>query len=497
MSSRVYADRRPLPPTIVAEKASLYRSRKSRRLLLFLQAASIKDGGIGAIAADLIAMFPERLCTPFMRERGVVRQFTEEDGRAIEMELHGNDYVAYLQSTPSARASNHPRAYFQDHCREIAENSFAEFITELCINPALDLEKIVENKWYQSALYFFDPIGAIEEYRRRRAESVRGSIVMTTVGTEVHRLLDNALSTQGLNIIQGEPGWGKSEGAKSWSRMHLGEAVYVTLESPLNRTIFFQTLATAIGLATSGRTCGELQAKVSSYFQRTKVALVIDEGHHLWPASLRVYKAPELIDYINTGLINHDVPVAIVTTDQFAKAKARVEAQTAWTSKQFSHRVQHYELLCHKPTFEDVKAVAARMLQERWSETADEWLFDPSIRVNEKAVVIIAKYAFTEDPSLPRIRALVREARVVARRAGRDAVALEDLKTAQCDVQIASDSALVSFKCVAADRGGRIRVVKNADLSRANQNEQMSTVPAPSPEVAHHPRMAALSVTPT
>jgi hypothetical protein len=77
--------------------------------------------------------------------------------------------------------------------------------------------------------------------------------------------------------------------------------------------------------------------------------LVIDEAHYLWPQYQRSYSSPELIDWVNTALVNHDVPVALICTDQFAKLKARVEKQTGWTSEQLEHRVKRYKKLSRTP----------------------------------------------------------------------------------------------------------------------------------------------------
>lgn len=61
LSSPIYSDRRPIPANIVAEKAIGYRSPDDRSLLFFLQALSVKEGGLRAAAADLMERFPNVL----------------------------------------------------------------------------------------------------------------------------------------------------------------------------------------------------------------------------------------------------------------------------------------------------------------------------------------------------------------------------------------------------------------------------------------------------
>ena len=81
-----------------------------------------------------------------------------------------------------------------------------------------------------------------------------------------------------------------------------------------------------------------MQIKGEEFFRKTRLMLVIDEAHYLWPQHERIYSTPELINWVNTALVNHQVPVALICTDQFAKIKARVEKQTGGTSEQLKHR---------------------------------------------------------------------------------------------------------------------------------------------------------------
>ena len=105
-----------------------------------------------------------------------------------------------------------------------------------------------------------------------------------------------------------------------------------------------------------------MQIIVEEFFRRTRLMLVIDEAHYLWPQHERIYSTPELINWVNTALVNQQVPVALICTDQFAKLKARVEKQTGWTSEQLEHRVSRYKKLPNTPTKADLEAVAAKLL---------------------------------------------------------------------------------------------------------------------------------------
>src|SRR5260370_7711075 len=60
MRSPEYTELRGIPGTAVGAKAQLYTDPRKRSLLFFLQALSLKHGGLPKVAHDLIAAFPER-----------------------------------------------------------------------------------------------------------------------------------------------------------------------------------------------------------------------------------------------------------------------------------------------------------------------------------------------------------------------------------------------------------------------------------------------------
>src|SRR5260370_20799747 len=60
MRSPEYTELRGIPGTAVGAKAQLYTDPRKRSLLFFLQALSLKHGGLPKVAHDLIAAFPAR-----------------------------------------------------------------------------------------------------------------------------------------------------------------------------------------------------------------------------------------------------------------------------------------------------------------------------------------------------------------------------------------------------------------------------------------------------
>jgi hypothetical protein len=165
------------------------------------------------------------------------------------------------------------------------------------------------------------------------------------------------------------------------------------------------------------------------------------EAHDLWPQYQRSYCSPELIDWVNTALVNHNVPVALICTDQFAKLKARVEKQTGWTSEQLEHRVTRYKKLSSTPTKEDLEAVAAKLLSSRWNLHDEQWSVSGP-KPHRDFVRMVVGYALTCKMRLPAVANTVEEARYQARRQGRSQILATDIRAALLVYQIPSDEAL-------------------------------------------------------
>jgi energy-coupling factor transporter ATP-binding protein EcfA2 len=265
--------------------------------------------------------------------------------------------------------------------------------------------------------------------------------VLTTIAKEVFETFEHALATGKMVVIEGESGSGKTTAAQAWCAAHQGEARCISLSGITHKTGFFRKLATAIGLSAARSKAIDMQVRVEDFFLRTRLMLVIDEAHYLWPQYQRSYSSPELIDWVNTALINQNVPVSLICTDQFAKLKTRVEKQTGWTSEQLEHRITRYKRLANMPTKEDLEAVAAKLLALRWDSRSQQWnLSGPA--PHPDFIKMVVGYALTCKMRLPAVADTITETRYQARRHGRSQILASDIHTALLDYQIPSDEAL-------------------------------------------------------
>jgi hypothetical protein len=375
MSSPEFARLRGIPGTAVAAKAQLCIDARKRSLLFFLQALSVKEGGLRFVARTLLERLPS---------------FEEEP--------------------------------------------LTDFLVDLCINPKVEFSN-------GAASDLNRVIDAVRDFQDDYEAKAQSDFVLTTIGREIFDTLDHALAILKMVVIEGESGIGKTTAVEAWCAAHQGRARFISLSGITHKTGIFRKLAGAIGLAAANAKAMDMQVRVEEFFRKTGLMLVIDEAHYLWPQYQRSYCSPELIDWVNTALVNHNVPVALICTDQFAKLKARVETQTGWTSEQLEHRVKRYKKLSKTPTKADLEAVAAKLLAMRWSAQDERWNASGPAPHGDFIKMVVG-YALTCKMRLPAVANTIDEARYQARKHGRSRVLATDIRAALLDYQIPSDTAL-------------------------------------------------------
>ena len=396
----------------MAAKADLYQDGRERSLLFFLHSLSLKRGGLRRVAQDLALTFP----------------------------------------SPN-------------------DEGLAHLLAELCINPkvAVAFSDGVPRKRSQPLSQTLCDL--LHQFQDRYEAKAKADLVMTSIGREVFDTLDHALAMGNMVVLEGNSGIGKTTAVEAWCAAHHGEARLVSLSGISHKTGFFQKLATAIGLAASNRKATDMQVKVEEFFRRTGLMLMIDEAHYLWPQHQRSHSSPELVDWVNTALVNQRVPVALICTDQFAKLKARVEKRTGWTSEQLEHRVKRYKKLPAAPTKQDLNSVATKLLTMRWNRDDHRWS-SVGLAPSEDFVKMVVGYALTCKMQLPAVANTVEEARYQARKRERSDVLATDIHAALLDYQIPSDRALrQAFEPFKKERMRAPQTVADSSLATAMQSQ--------------------------
>ncbi|TAK98573.1 MAG: hypothetical protein EPO07_11810 [Verrucomicrobia bacterium] len=405
-------------------------------------------------------------------------------------------------------SKNNPTSYpvekFVEACRHAPED-LAAFLTDLCVNPRLafrksgesdkkrsDYEQRLENEFPDQKLsvtvaelfWFQDIIGALLDYQHRVEESARADFVLTAIGRKVWETLDFALKARRMVVIEGWEGRGKSEAVKAWCRIHRGDARFVDLAGVTSKTTVFRAIAKALGIASSySRTATEMQARIEDVLQRSRLVLVFDEAHFLFAQSPRIYSRPELIDWIDTALVNHDVPVALVTTPQFINCVKRAESQVGWNYRQFRRRVRRWVPLAEWNTDADLEAVARKIM--------------PGIsRAGIKLALGYAKVSLHGSPSrdISGLGDVATEARLLAEESGRETITFEDVERAINEHLLPSDTCFAS-RMAAPEKRARRRLAAplKAPLTPPSESVNDGKATAEEPQIfqRHRPVVVA------
>lgn len=454
---------RGLMGNLVARRCTILDRADDRELVWFLQNVSHQDGGLKQFAAELCQRYAARVATPAMQHFGSrpgqiynakqVEKVREEMDAAFDYPLRGecslNEMVRYTAPF------DYPAAVFAERCCKEASDHLEKHLAELCLNPALPIAD--GQPWYFPTL-----ISTLREAQAAYAKENQPRAV-TSIGKAVCDALDYTLDTGRLALVDGETRMGKSFAAKAWYRSHAGRARYVELMSTNDDIGFFRQIAKSIGVSSSLSLKGvQVRERVEETLQSSRLMLVIDEAHYLWPQSRARQSTPGRINWLMTALVNRGVPVALVTTPQFMRSQKDIEARTAWTSAQFIGRIGHYEKLPASLTADELKAVALALLPDG----------------DAKSIEALTEYARASAKYLAGMDAVVARAQFIVHREQRETISFSHIKRAIRESVIPCDG-LLAAALQAEGKPARKRAVRvsatppHTDFSRPIRPLQM------------------------
>lgn len=435
---------------ITARRCEVLSDPKDRELIWFLQLLSHADGGLKAVADQITARWPDRIGTEEMIRLGVKpgRSYGPEQVGAIRRDfLDDGRYLFPLKSDPhftdlfdeseedaearrerDARPTRYDGGKFLDECR-YALRYLPEDLERLCLDPA---QKLSSGPWYFHALP-----DVLREYQAAWIAERQAGQVTTEIGNQVNETLDYCLESGRMVVIDGLARTGKTFAAGQWCERHPGLARYVQVPSTNDDIAFFRAIARSLGVSINlNSKAHQLRDRIEDTLQRCRLMIVFDEAAYCWPQGNYREALPGRLNWIMTALVNHGVPVALITTPLFMRAQKRIEQKTYWTGEQFTGRIGHYQRLPDSLSAADLAAVARVQLPE-----GDETTID-----------LLIAYAASSAKYLAGIECAVSRARFLAKRDSRSKVSRADIRHAIQEAAIPSDNALAA---ALADAPGR------------------------------------------
>jgi hypothetical protein len=442
---------RGLLANLVAKRTALLDDKSQIELVWFLHYLSHQPGSLAAVVKDLLAKYPDRIQTEEMAElklkRGrtcnaeLVKKLRDRlDDFPLKGERYNSFYCCYQTAEEAfddnvwsvqtkQEVSKNPNSYpsdkFFERCQIAAEENLEKELAQICLDPKYNLK--TGSPWYFPRL-----IETLHEYQGDFVKSKSASVVVTGFGAKVHDALDYTFYSRGLTLIEGNPRLGKSFAARSWCRLHPGQARFVEVPPSNDEASFFRALARGLGIGNFLQyKVTEIRERVQSVLFTGDILLALDEGHRLWPNREVRYGAPSRINWVMSLANETDdhpaVPVAIISTPQFIELQKAAKEKGLWNSAQLTGRIAHFESLPTDLDPSDLMAVAKAVLPE----------------ADSKVLRALAVYARSSERYLAAIDAIAKRARFIAMRDGRTDATTDDVRKAMQESVIPADAKLL------------------------------------------------------
>jgi hypothetical protein len=289
-------------------------------------------------------------------------------------------------------------------------HSIARHLDRWCLDPSETLGRTGRH-WERDEIPGL--LELVEKMERGNRHRELSSVARTAVCAKVFEALDFTVETGCLTLIEGQSRTGKTASGETWCRANPSRARFVKVPSTGDDNGFFRHIAKALGGSAALSLKGvQLRERVEQTLQSSRLMLVFDEAHSLWPQANRREALPSRINWIRTALIDHGVPVALLTTPQFLNDQRIVELKTKWNSQKWIGRIGHYEQLPAQLTEMDLESIARSKLPEG----------------SAKSVELLWRYALESTQYAAAIEHVLKRATFEAKRLGRERPGFDDIK---------------------------------------------------------------------
>jgi hypothetical protein len=400
-----------LRANLVAKRCTLIKDTKEREFIFWLQDESWKPGGLKVLVERLMEFAPDQVGTPTLRNKSantIPMSELLDDDEIVAMamrELCGD----YKQPAPKGRIEG------LEYCREKLVKTVPDVLANYCLNPkaqALDIH------WFSNLK---------ESLLQLKAQPIQNDQFIPTAISKLIFTELNFAKKGGLFLVQGRERCGKSTAAMQWCAENSGIARFVKVPAAGGDAPFYRAIARALGMASSHSMKGQQMCeRIEDVIRSSKLMLVFDSAEYCWPMSNRREALPNRLIWIMSALVEHGAPVVLIARPQFTQDQKTIERKTLWRSANFLSMLTHFLPLPAKVSREDMIAIASHHLPD----------------ATEASIKSIASYAGASAKHVAGIESVVRTAREIASRDGRQSVSAEDVFRAIKDEVLPSDNAL-------------------------------------------------------
>lgn len=401
--------------TAVAKRCAVLADRGMVELLWFIQYISMKPAeqgepaGLDYLARELVHHFPERVGSAFFRSiaakaAGALRpeQCCRIDhdlncSPAIPYGVHEDNWAPVIFSLESAR----------QRYAEKALDELPPLLRSVCVDPQSNFETGLR--------HFHGLRDALIEYRGKIMREVDQNTAATSIARKIGDVFGYIYDRGGIGLVEGDPGLGKSHAAQNLCHKAPGLMRYVRLPSGTGEKDFFTAIAEALGVARgSAYSKNRVRAGVDSLLKRSKIGLVIDEAHLLWPEVRRPSRTPLRVEWV-LEMCDAGVPIVLMALPKFSRWREHYVKTTMWEDIQLERRIKRYQRL------------PARLSEEDFSILAKHYFPGAS----SKKLELVVRYALQHNElNASAVAQALESAQYRARQAGRSEILGEDLVAA-------------------------------------------------------------------
>ena len=428
-------------PEHVAAKFNFVRSENADasagELVWFIQAMSMRPGGVEAFIAGMVDNYPAEFQTTEMREAGdppsgsytlaqclvvwqafsrrtdpLVRKWSREKAEDLTVDevstlgfadlltcFVGNDTTIADAEGDNPQAAALQSAYqrfnyswMRENCTSLARQDLPRLLADYCQESHLSL---------RAPIYCPNLLDILRRCIERHAEDGRAQLVQTVVTRTIFSEMRFAYSESVPVRIVGESRFGKTKSVAGWCQAYPGRARLVTVPDSGREVDFMRAHADALGIDyTPATPAPVLKDKVEFVLRRSGLMVVYDEAHYLIPQNYHKTTAPSRLNWVRQKVIDQGVPCAFFATPQsYKQTLEKYVETTGYQIEQWLGRMAPTVILSEVIPFEEIVAIARQHFPEI-----------PEVLLEE-----IADRAILADGHLKNVELTGRRARFLAR----------------------------------------------------------------------------------